>query len=251
MIDSYKYVNGKIVAYDEPNGIKEYDYQDNIHEILEQENVVEEISNITEQLYNERSYYRKHKKDFINMFFSEKYGEKNWAFFLLAVVVTVMSFAYVAEVGASPLVFNILRSLSGISIFLLVPGLTHSYIKYKKDNEICLLNLEQQIREFEEKLKLEKEKLNKLKNDKITENYGKNITNAVVEINNKKIETISNITRRKQLYSFFREYLGNLKRYNNKEYLNHLYKNDFTDEDIEFVNEMNETNKALSKKKSK
>lgn len=248
MIDSYKYVNGgNIVAYDTSNGLIEYDYQDNIHELLEQENVVEELGNIIKKLYNERNYLKDHKKDFHDMFFNDKYKFPILFLFGLSVLIVAIGSGY----GINPLVFNILRGLLGISLFSLVLTIIHSQKNIKKDNEMKLLSLEQQITEFEKKFEVELKKLNKLRSDTKAENYHKNITNVVVSIDNKKIKTISNITRKKQLYEFYRKYLGSLKRYNNKEYLNHLYKTDFTDEDVGFVNEMDKTNKdkVLSKKK--
>ena len=38
MKEAYKYVAGKIAAYDDEQGIIEYDYQDNIEDVLKQEN---------------------------------------------------------------------------------------------------------------------------------------------------------------------------------------------------------------------
>ena len=77
-----------------------------------------------------------------------------------------------------------------------------------------LLSIEQQIEEFEEKFQVELEKLNKLHGDKSKKNYDKNVTNVIVGINNKNIKEFSNITRKKQLYKFYRDYLGKFKRYN-------------------------------------
>lgn len=38
MIETYKYVDDKVIAYDDEKGLVEYAYQDNINEIIEKEN---------------------------------------------------------------------------------------------------------------------------------------------------------------------------------------------------------------------
>ena len=43
MITEYKKVEDKVLAVDTEEGLKTYEYQDNIEEILKQENVIEEL----------------------------------------------------------------------------------------------------------------------------------------------------------------------------------------------------------------
>lgn len=246
MITEYKYVNGKIVAIDDNVGLKEYEYQDNIDELLKQENIVEDIDNNLKRLYNLKKYLEKYKNNFI-VFFADEGVVPSIAQFLVTMVMMIL-YTEVPALAGNIILKNVILAW----IFAMIPTTLFQFKKYKKANELRLINLDEQIKEFEEKLENEKQKLNELRENKRAENISKNTTNETLYIDNSKIENFSNIKNRKRLYEYYREYCFKIKRMSEKRELNVMLEDEFTPEEISGLNEMSESaNKVLTKRKNK
>lgn len=246
MKESYKLVNGKIVAYDNREGIVEYDYQDNIKEVLNQENVVEQISNDIEELKKVEEKINERKKSLIYALF----GEDCFVYFVFCVtfsmlIPSIMSL-FDSGMGIATMIGRILAGitlLSGISLGI------HGYKKGNLKMEAKQENIKAQIKEFEEILEKEVEKLSTLK-----QNQNKTISEETFgheskSIDNSKIEALSDISKKKYLYNFFRENLLKLEKLDNKEKLNEAYKIVFSDEDVKVMQDMVSDNKVLSKRR--
>lgn len=240
MIQEYKYINGKIAAYDATEGLKEYDYQDNIKELLEQENVVEEMDKIIKELYDEKNYFIKHKKDFKNMLFNEKYGVKAAILFFLGLLISIYAYG---SLGNYALLSAVLPGFTLSSALMLI----YQNKKYKKDMLLGLSNVNEQIKEFEKIFEREKNKLNKMKNKKTIENV-KNLDNDIVKINNESIQTIKNIELRKRYYENLRENLHKTEKNKKKKELYSMFGDSYKDQDISYIEDIMDDNKVLIKK---
>lgn len=242
MITEYKCVNGKVVAYDDNKGLKEYEYQDNIDEVLKQENTIEYIDNSLKELYSEKSWHEKHTKGFLDYYFSD--GS------LLNVIYGISIIAMLTLGSSVPVIGeNLLFKIAAITYALGVIPATNvfQFKKYKKTNQLRLINLNEQIKEFESKLDMEKRKLMKLSKDQKTEDLSKTL-----HINNSKIEKISNIKFRKKLYEYYRDNCLKIKQLNKKQKLHAFLKDEFDYTEVRHLGQMSESgNKTYQKQMNK
>lgn len=177
--------------------IKDNDYQDNIYETSEQENVVEELNDIITRLHNRLNYLKNPKLD-LNNFISSNYFENLFYLSMLAILPGVaLSTTILQEFSA-----GLSRNIFLLSLVSMIPTGIYIQKKYKEDKNIRIFNIEQQITEFEEKLNLEQEKLNTLRQTKSSNEYERNNTNKIVYIDNEKIEELSKIRRKKYCMNF-------------------------------------------------
>lgn len=252
MKESYKFINGKIIAYDNNNGIIEYDYQDNIEEVLNQENVVEQLSNDIEELRKEESQLEMRKNSFLHLFFSDGFGENVIFCFGIGALIAFVNIGISYGLNLGSEMFNIIcRILSASCILSTIPVGIYGYKKTKLVAEAKVENVKAQIREFEEVLKKELKKLTTLKQTKIKTVSEETLTHETKKIDNSEIEAISDITKKKQLYKFFREYILKLNKYNTKQNLKEEYEKEFSDEDVAFIDAMASNNKALTKSRKR
>ena len=250
MKEAYKYVAGKIAAYDDEQGIIEYDYQDNIEDVLKQENVVEQISNDIEDLKEKEKCYEVKKESLISLFFTEGFGDN-----LLMCVGTsalIMFGNFFISRGFNPLPETVdifFKSLAGIALASSVPIGIKGYKKAKMTMEAKLENIREQIAEFEEILKKAEAKKIAIKNNKTAIMPELLIDKSNKNIDNSKIEVISSIEKKKQLYNYFRTYISRIENLNTIENLNDEYDTEFTENDVQFIDDMASRNSVLSKNK--
>lgn len=239
MKEEYKYIDSKVVAYDDKKGLQVYEYQDNIGELLNQENIIETINNILKELNNEKKGIKIDSNSFRDMLYTPQYGSNVRIMWSLAVLIVL--FGMLVKTVAIPCAI-----LGLISMISVIPTALYQHKKYKKDMLTKTENLEQQISEFEKILIIEECKLNNLKNNKEKTNE-KNVNKESVEIDNTRNKTINIIENKKRLYKYFRENLNQIKKYKNKGLLRNILDSDYTDDDIEYIDSMYEKNKVLKK----
>lgn len=242
MITEYKKIYDKIIAHDDKKGIIKFEYQDNINEILNQKNVVEELENMICGLKNKKDFIEKYKDNFNMMIFDENYGIKGIALIFLAFIIVL--FAYMLGVGVWGNFFRIVSIPVLLSAF---PTIIFQYKKYKNDMELNLINVDEQIKEFEETLEKEKELLVTLKNNNSKNN--KDISNTKHIIDNTKNNKLINIQKQKHLYETYRKWCSKIQE---KKDLNFLIDSYINSEDLEIIKEMSDrTIDIISKKKTK
>lgn len=252
MKESFKLVDGKIVAYDNNAGIMEYEYQDNIEEVLNQENVVEQLSNDIEELKIEENNIEKHKNSFRHLFFSEGFGDHVICCVMASALIMYIDMVF--QFGVTPgmeVIDIICRAVSGVTLLSSVPLGIHKYKKTKLGMKAKSENIKIQIKEFEEILEKELEKLITLKQTKTKSIPESKIGKDSKDIDNSKIEVISDITKKKQLYKFFREYILKIEKFNDKDILSAEYDATFSDEDVAYIEDMASKNSVLAKTKSR
>lgn len=245
MITEYKYVNGKVVAIDDNAGLKEYEYQDNIDELLKQENIIEDIDNNLKGLYFQKKCLEKYNNDFTVFFANEG--------FIPAIVYFLVTMGmFVLYTGVPILSGNIiLKNVILAWTLAIIPATLFQFKKHRKANELRLINLDAQIKEFEENLENEKQKLNELRENKKTKNISENTTDVTLYIDNSKIETLLNTKNSKRLYEYYRENCLKIKRMSENKELNVKLEDEFTPDEISRLNEMSEsTNIVLTKRKN-
>lgn len=252
MKEAYKYVAGKVIAYDDKEGMVEYDYQDNIEDLLKQENVVEQIKNDIEELKEKEKKFDKEKDSFVHLFFSEGFFDR----LLICVGASGLSifcnFLFLEGFDPLPEIVNIFfRTVAGISLASGIPVSIKGYKNAKINMYAKVENVREQIKEFEEILR---------KSEELKANLEKNKTKVIPEelidkssknIDNSNLSTISLIEKKKQLYSFFRNYILKINDFNTIENLNDEYNLEFTEKDVRFIDDMVSKNNALSKRRAK
>lgn len=243
MITEYKQVNGKVVASDDSVGLKIYDYQDNIDEVLKQENIVEDIDYSLKKLYSEKDWREKHTKGFLDYYFSD--GSLLNVIYGISIIAMLTLGSSVPVIGESV----IFKLAAIIYAFGVIPATNvFQYKKYKKANKLRLINLNEQIREFENKCIKELEKLSELRETKKQEDLSKNISSETIYINNGKIESISNIKNRKKIYEYYRGYCLKIKKFIAQHKLVAELEDEFSDDEIRSLMEMSDSaNKTLQK----
>lgn len=239
MITEFQRFDDKIIAYDDKNGLINYNYQDNVEEILKQKNVIEKIENILIELNNKKSCVNVNKNNFILMLFMEEYGMKAWAFYFCSVLII-----FLASVISLGFIGNVIRLIALTGMLTTFPAIVYQYKKYKNDMELNLINIDEQIKEFEKKLEKEIDLLKTLMNNKTN---NKEIDTSKKVIDNAKNDKLLNIEKEKLLYETYRKWCYVFQK--NKEYK--LLKNGkVNNEDLIIMKEMsNRAVKALVKEK--
>ena len=137
-------------------------------------------------------------------------------------------------------IFRITAMCFGISI---IPAAILQIKKVNKSNKIRIANLEEQIDEFEEILDFENAKLDLLKDDKM--NSKKNINEETITIDNDKIDSLSRLRKRIELYNYYRIECINIKKLLQNGKLNDI----LPESDIEELNKISQyTDNVLTKK---
>lgn len=252
MKEYYKYENDKILVGDTKKKILEYEYRDNIDELLKQENIIEELSNTIVSLENKRKFIESIKDDFKYMVINDdNYGFTNILFLVMGAFCTVTLGMLPNRIGLeiSPMIFKI----GSVSFLLsIIPTMCVQYKCFKRDNNLKIINMNQQIREFEDLLCNEKQKLLQLRRDKSVKREI-DIVESNMYIYNEEIDTLIALEERKKLYAFYRAYCGKIQKLNKNNQLNNMFNNtSFTENDISSICEMSkDANKMLVKSKSK
>ena len=251
MINEYKYVNGKVVAIDDKTGLKEYDYQDNIDELLKQENIIEYISdsikslNIVKTYHDEIKEVHESKKFYKNwpFIFDADYGSKIGIFYVLYVFCgfTIMSLNLGANL--SSFIISTCRIIMQISLVALIPTIIYQYKKFIKDNDIKLFSIDIQIQELERELQKEKKKLIELQEDKTKTDEDIRGINSVNYIDNDKNETINNVKRKNEFYEYYRDNCSNIRKMMKNSNSNNI--------DNSIYDSEKKSNKSLSRRKIK
>ena len=182
------YLDGKVLVNDFKNNsknpveLKEYEYQDNIKELIKIENIVEELENFKNKLSNKII----DRNNTINNYFSVK--KFLLRIFIITAIIGSSLFSVISYIDHGlNLITSILNgSIAGTSIPLFLCGfLTLSANKEKKYATEEKAGFELQLEELEKVLEKNKEILNQLKSDKSKENE--------IQAMNKKIDDIRGI----------------------------------------------------------
>lgn len=249
MIEEYKYVNGKIIAMDDEEGLKEFDYQDNIDDVIKTKDEIEKIEFWLYQLKCEKTYLKTAK----NVFYDTRGLVIPIVLLVFSTLLSVFGIGFIAgEFGSGTISQNfgkICALLSGLVFLSIGPSILYENNKYKKARLLKLANIEEQIKEFKKVLEKEQRKLKELVEDK-TRNHENSMDNKVVKINVDSLATIKKINNKRRLYEFFRENCDEIKRYNDKEFLKANFGEEFSEEDINTISDMFETNKVLVKSRN-
>jgi len=253
MKDCYKYVYGKICVIDDKEGLLEYDYQDNIDEVLKQENVIEELNNTISRLKDKREFIDSIKNNFYYMFFyDEEYGFVNILYLLMLAFVIGMGGEFLTEMfglEVNSIVFSI---GSIVSLVSMIPSTLINYKKFKNSNTLKLINIDEQLDEFEEKLGNEKQKLKELEKNKSVSNVDNIIKESKIYICNDTIKSLTELEKRKCLYSLYRENCLKIKRMIKKGNLDKKIDDILSDNDMLDLVEMSDNaNNVLVRKKEK
>jgi len=235
------YIDGKVLVNDytknskNPIELKEYEYQDNIIELMEQENIVEELENEKIKL-NDRiqsnhvaiKSYERAKKILTAIWI----GMPLFAAFLGF----LMSF----NSSATPL-FGIKQhwlsmGITGTIITSLVVSFPFSLFKSffndaKKYNNGYKLQLE----ELEKELEKNKDKLNKLKNNKSKKNEQQAMSKKTDDIHNIHLEKYKKIRRNLLIYRKIGENEKKFFEYYNNNILEEKLNDEYDHEEIEKI----------------
>jgi len=240
MLTEFQRFDDKVVALDDKKGLVNYLYQDNIEEILKQQNVVEEIDNTINKLNNEKDYIEVNKSNFDLMLFHKDYGEKGLVFIFIAVIIAFIG--YLLGLGWWG---KFIRLVSIPVMLTAFPTIAFQYKKFKNDMELSLININEQIKEFTEKLAKEKDLLISLKNDMKANNNDIKCEKNVID--NTKNNRLINIQKEKFLYETYRKWCYKFQK--NKE-SKLLEDSEISNDDLKIMKEMSDRAvKVLSKKK--
>lgn len=237
MITEYKKVEDKVLAVDTEEGLKTYEYQDNIEEILKQENVIEELEDYLYQIENEKDFIKKTKNSFNWMLLGENYGVNAILLVLIASAVMGLGFCFEAH-------FHIFRALTGILLFSSIPTLIVERKRYKRDMDLKSINIDEEIKKVQERLDKEKNILLTVKKDKNISNIDRLSKKMIID--NNKNQKIIEIQKQKHLYEVYREWCKKIQKRKN---LDFLLDSETDNEDLDNIKEMsNRASKVLSKK---
>lgn len=241
MNNSYRYINGKVAVVDDKQNINVYEYQDCIDELLKQENVVEEMETTIESLKKRKNYLEETKFSLSDKIFIINEDSSIYALALLScfIVATVIS-SFFLDASSLINLFKIAAISFGTT---LLPASIFKVKRFNKANKIRIANLEEQIDEFEEILDFENAKLDLLKDDKM--NLKKNIDESTVIIDNDKIDSLSRLRKRIELYNYYRMKCIDIKKLLQSGKLNDI----LPKSDIEELNKISQyTDNMLTKK---
>lgn len=237
MITEYKKVKDKVLALDTEEGLKTYEYQDNIEKVLKQENVIEELEDYLYQIENEKDFIKKTKNSFNWMLLGENYGVNAILLVLIASAVMGLGFCFEAQ-------FHIFRALTGILLFSSIPTLIVERKRYKRDMDLKSINIDEEIKNIQERLDKEKKVLIDLKKDKHVSNIDKQTEKTTID--NNKNSKIIEIQKQKHLYEVYREWCKKIQK---KKNLDFLLDSETNNDDLENIREMSDrASKVLSKK---
>lgn len=176
MKESYIYKSGNIETTDFKEGkeTKEiYEYQDNIGEILETQNIIEELSKKANQItYDISKIYEKHSKKSINIFK------------LFTILMCLFSLASLAVVGLFTTILTSIICVIGMFLIIYLPIL----ISMENSSKNYLKNINAKSSEFKEtleKMKKQRIKLGKLLSDNTKNKESEMLENKKYIINYK------------------------------------------------------------------
>lgn len=235
------YLSGKVLVNDyskdnkTPAELKEYDYQDNIIEILEQENIVEELENRKKELNNNIYDNEESIKENIS---SQKTLFGLWIG--LPLFMALLGFVISPNVSAGTL-FGIKQLWLSMGI---VGGLAATFV-----NGFAFLALKQSLKlikswkkgseleleELEKQLEKNNEILNQLRNDKTKENEEQAMAKKTDNINNIHLEKYRKIRRLLMAYREIGENEKELLEYYNNNVLDEKLQNSYDPEEIEEI----------------
>lgn len=174
------------------------------------------------------------------MFFNAQYGMNAVFLLLISALVLVTGLYFEAY-------FTFFRTFGGLLLFSTVPTLILQNKKYKRDMKLKLINIEEEIKKFEEELEKDKKVLIDLKNNKNKNNIEK-ISKKNIIIDNTKNDRLINIEKQKHLYETYREWCDKILKKRN---LTFLIDSETNNEDLQSIKEMSDRAvKILSKKKN-
>ena len=238
MNNSYRYIDGKVAVVDDKQNINVYEYQDSIDELLKQENVVEEMETTIESLKKRKNYLEETKFSLSDKIFVVN-EDSSIDVLRLFIAATVISSFFLDAFS----IINLFK-IAAISFgTTLLPASIFKVKRFNKANKIRIANLEEQIDEFEEILEFENAKLDLLKDDKM--NLKTNIDESTVIIYNDKIDSLSRLRKRIELYNYYRMKCINIKKLLQNGKLNDI----LPENDIEELNKISQhTDNVLTKK---
>lgn len=238
MKNEYKKIGNKIVCYDDILGLEEYEYQDNINEVLKQKNIIETIDNNIKKLNIEKENILELKEDFTSTLLNKKNQISSIVILTIALLYTPLA-----------LINNLLFIPIILFLISMIPIMAIGQKNYKKHLDSLIQNINDEIKELNERNILEKETLKSLCENK-TSKYINTVNPESIFINNSINPTIKEIQRKKIIYQYFRhncEYIKFWK--DNKKLYSLLNKLNFTEDEIHFIENLSEKyNKTLTKK---
>lgn len=239
------YLDGKVLVNDfkkdskNPVELKEYEYQDNIKELIKEENIVEELENLKNELSNKIikrnntiNHYSSMKKMLLRIFV------------ITAIIGSILLSGFAFANDSFNLISSILRgSVAGTSIPLFVCGfLILSSYNEKRYASKEKTGFELQLEEIEKELVKNKEILNQLQNNKSKENEQEAMNKKTDNIHNIHLEEYRKIRHKLWIYRELGE--------NEDKFLKY-YKNGTLEENLDETYEPEEIEKIKTYFKSK
>lgn len=236
------YIDGKVLVNDftkdskNPVELKEYEYQDNIIEIIEQENIVEELENEKNKLnniiLNNFTTINNHEylKKFLTVIWIGMPLLSTFLGFILSFNPSVIKPMF--EIKQPWLFMGIVGTLI-TSIVVSLPFFTSK--KYLKEAKNENKGFKLQLEELEKELEKNKEILNQLRNNKSKENQQQAIERKKDNIHNIHLEKYRKIRRNLLLYREIGENENEFSQYYNNNILDEKLDDRYDAEEIEKI----------------
>lgn len=234
MKNDYVVVNGKVNVTDDRLGLLKYNCQDNVDDILITENAIEQIETELERTNDELITTQ---TDLIT-----KFRKKD------RVILYILEFIIPLIGSGIMILLNLgllaILPLGAMSILVSLTKVIELSDKNDINNKINALNIT--IEELNKMLDCEKAKLKKLKKDRTNHNIVESV--EIFELkNNHKLSKISKLI---ELYKMCGYYFKSLNKYQKDGTLREKFQEDYSDEELNIIeNILTENNKRFVKEK--
>jgi len=231
------YLDGKVLVNDYSKNVenfvelKEYDYQDNLIEILGQENIVEKLENEKKELNNEIN----------NNYKGIKANKSSQKSLIPMSIAMIMFCSLLGFISPSISLFGIKQAWLSMGIVgfissAVINGLTFISLKQSlKFLKRWKNGYELQLAELEKELEKNKEVLNQLRNNKTKENEKEAMAKKTDDIHNIHLEKYRKIRRSLMVYREIGENENQLLEYYNKDILNEKLNACYEPDEIEKI----------------
>lgn len=231
------YLDGKVLVNDYSKNVenfvelKEYDYQDNLIEILGQENIVEKLENEKKELNNEIN----------NNYKGIKANKSSQKSLIPMSIAMIMFCSLLGFISPSISLFGIKQAWLSMGIVgfissAVINGLTFISLKQSlKFLKRWKNGYELQLAELEKELEKNKDKLNKLKNNKSKKNEQQAMSKKTDDIHNIHLEKYKKIRRNLLIYRKIGENEKKFFEYYNNNILEEKLNDEYDHEEIEKI----------------